>query len=153
MHNSKGIRCTVYTMYMYTYSFLYTYCIQKYIYRLVLLAAACKLGSVSYGVKHMPQILYYTLFCVYLWAYLKKYGRIRTLYLTNNCSTMGNTYFLARSLSNIRKVHYGSKHSSQPLCNVTFACAYNCNSKITGHIWTVYILNDCSTIGDVNFLC
>ena len=34
-----------------------------------------------------------------------------------------------------------------------FVHTYTRNSKTTGRMLTFYISNDCSTIGDVNFLC
>ena len=58
--------------------------------------------------------------------------------------------FLERSVCEIQSLSYESEHASQPPSNNL--CAYTRNSKTTGHVWTFYVLNDCSTIGDVYFM-
>ena len=92
-----------------------------------------------------------TPYCAYLYAQLENQSCVRTFYLSNDCSTIGDIYSLAwvRAVCKIRTMRYASKRTSQPLSNAT-SCVYcTRNSKTTGRIWTFYISNDCSTIGDV----
>ena len=62
-------------------------------------------------------------------------------------------FFWVGTVCKIQCVSYGSKHASQPLSDMTLVHTYTRNSKNTGCIWTFYTSNDCSTIGDVHFLC
>ena len=50
----------------------------------------------------------------------------------------------------LRSMNYGSKHASQSLSDTPLCACYTHNLKTTSCIRTVYmyILNDCSTIGD-----
>ena len=48
--------------------------------------------------------------------------------------------YWVRDVCKMWSMSYGFKHASQPLCDTKF-CTYSHNSKITGHIWTLYILN------------
>ena len=61
---------------------------------LFLVGAACELRLASYGSKHVLQSLSHMPFCVYLQAHSKTKGFIKTFYLSNNCSTIGDIYSL-----------------------------------------------------------
>ena len=112
---------------------------------------ACKLRSASYGSKHASHIFS---ICHFVQTYshnLKTKGRIRTFYLSNDCSTIEDTcvsIFWGRAVCEIQLVSYESKHASQPLPRWHFVhtCIYTHNSKITGCKWMfyMYISNNCS---------
>ena len=57
--------------------------------------------------------------------------------------------FLVRAACELRSASYGSKHTSQSLSDKPFVCTYMHKAKTIRHIWTFYILNNCSTIGDI----
>ena len=60
---------------------------------------------------------------------------------------------LVRPVCELLLESYGSKYVLQPLSDTTFLHTYTHNSITTGCIQTFYISNDCSTLGDVYFLC
>ena len=79
---------------------------------------------------------------------------IRTLYLSNDCSTIEDiSIFWVRTVCEIRQASYESKHALQPLSDMTFVHTYTHNSKTTGRIQTFCVSNECSTMGDVYSLC
>ena len=62
---------------------------------LFLIRAACELRLASYGSKRMSQTLFYVRHFVRTYmCNSKTKDRIRMLYLTNNCSTVRDIYFL-----------------------------------------------------------
>ena len=113
--------------------------------------AVCKLRLASYGSKHTSQSLSETLFCAYLTHNSKTTGHIRTfyMYLSDDCSTVGRMYFVVRAVCEIWAMSYGSNHTLQRFPLQHFVHTYTHNSKATGYIWTFYISNNCSTIGDI----
>ena len=59
--------------------------------------AACELGSTSYASKHALRSLSDASFCTYVYTHNSKTnGRIRTFYLSNNYSTIGDIYSLGQ---------------------------------------------------------
>ena len=52
-----------------------------------------------------------------------------------------------RTVCEIRLETYGSKHSSQSLSDTPFVRTFIISLKNTVHVWTSFILNDCSTMG------
>ena len=57
--------------------------------------------------------------------------------------------FWVRTVCEMQLVSYGSNHTLQSLFHMPLMCTSIHNLKITGHIWTFCILNDCSTIEDI----
>ena len=57
--------------------------------------------------------------------------------------------FCVRAGCEVRLASYGSKYAWQCLYDKPFVHTYTHNLKITGHMWTFNILNDCSSIGDI----
>ena len=60
--------------------------------------------------------------------------------------------FLARASRQLRSPSYGLKRTSRTLSIRYFGCSYAHNSKTKGRIKTLYLTNNCSTIGDIYFL-
>ena len=59
------------------------------------------------------------------------------------------SFFCVRAACKVQLASYGSKHALWSLSDTPFVCTYTHNLKTTGHIWMFWILNDCSTIGDI----
>ena len=57
--------------------------------------------------------------------------------------------FCVRAGCKIQLASSSSKNISQSLFDKPFVHTYKHNLKTTGRIWTFYILNDCSNIGDI----
>ena len=102
---------------------------------------------------HVAQGFLYTILCVITRTTQKLkivQGRFtyRTIALLLEMSIL-----FVRTVCEIPSASYGSKHASQALSGTTFVRPYTRNSNTTGRMLTFYMLNDCSTIGNVCFLC
>ena len=86
---------------------------------------------------------------------LKTKGRIRTFYLLNDCTTIGDIYvfsWLELYARYHQQVMDPNTHRNHHAIRC-FVHTYTQNSKTTGCMRTFYISKYCSTITDVYFLC
>ena len=74
---------------------------------------------------------------------------MQTFYISNDCSTIGDVYFLCQSLMQDMIGELSLKKALQSLSNKTFVCTYMHNLKTMGYICTLSISNDCFTIEDI----
>ena len=72
-----------------------------------------KIRLVSYGSKQVLQPHFDATFCCTCSHNSKTTCRIGTFYIPNDCSPIGNVYFLFRAWCKIRLARYGSKHVLQ----------------------------------------
>ena len=68
-------------------------------------------------------------------------------YILDDCSILSKmSIFFVRAGCKIQLASYDPKHASQSLSDKPFVHSYTLNRKTTGHIWTLCIRNECSTI-------
>ena len=83
---------------------------------------------------------------------LKAIGHIRTIYISNDCSTIADVYFQVQSymqdMTGKLWLHT-THHSLFPIRHFVDTYMYMYNLKTTHCIWMFCISNDCSTIGDI----
>ena len=76
-------------------------------------------------------------------------GRIRTLYISNDCSTIEDIIFLCQSWIRDMIGKLWLQTLIAVLSDHPLVCAYTHNLKTTGCIWMFSISNDCCTIGPI----
>ena len=106
---------------------------------------ACR---VDFSVRHFVHIITHTTQKLKVAIVIQERFTYQTIALLLEISII-----LVRAVCEIQSASYGFKHASKQLCGMSFVRTYTLNLKTTGCMWTFYILNDCSTIADIYFLC
>ena len=71
------------------------------------------------------------------------------LYRTDDCSSIGDTYFLCENWMQDMIGELWLQTHIRVLSDKPFVCAYMHNLTITSYIWMFCMSNDCSTIGNI----